>query len=103
MDQDELSARYDSPIFGNVPPEHLPDKPGEWQVYEEHDTTERRIIFGCPKRPGYSCAVPLAPVTTPKGATWRFDGNREAPTLTPSINCTGGCGWHGHMTKGEFV
>ena len=39
---------------------------------------------------------------------WKWDGNVERPTLTPSINCvaekggkpTGGCGWHGHITNG---
>jgi hypothetical protein len=26
----------------------------------------------------------------------------DHPTLTPSINCAGGCGWHGRVEKGEF-
>lgn len=34
--------------------------------------------------------------------TWRWDGNFEQPTLTPSINCVSGCGWHGHLTAGVF-
>lgn len=26
-----------------------------------------------------------------RGATWQWDGNVEAPTITPSIDCHGGC------------
>lgn len=34
-------------------------------------------------------------------AQWDWDGNREAPTFTPSINC-GGC-WHGYIRAGRCV
>lgn len=46
-----------------------------------------------------------------KPAMWDWDGNIEAPTLSPSIDCrtktdTGapaaGCGWHGYIKKGEI-
>lgn len=33
---------------------------------------------------------------------WEWDGNTDAPTLKPSINCVGCCGWHGFLTAGEF-
>lgn len=32
---------------------------------------------------------------------WEWDGNREAPTVTPAIDHPG-C-WRGWLTKGEFV
>lgn len=32
---------------------------------------------------------------------WQWDGNREKPTLTPSINVTNG--WHGFVTNGELT
>ncbi len=32
---------------------------------------------------------------------WDFDGNREAPTFRPSVNC-GGC-WHGYIRAGRCV
>jgi Family of unknown function (DUF6527) len=35
-------------------------------------------------------------------AQWKWDGNKEAPTFSPSINC-GGCGWHGFIEKGRCV
>ncbi len=34
-------------------------------------------------------------------AQWDWDGNREAPTFSPSINC-GSC-WHGYIRKGRCV
>lgn len=36
------------------------------------------------------------------GATWRLTGPDDAPTLNPSINCQGCCGWHGHLVSGVF-
>lgn len=34
---------------------------------------------------------------------WQWDGNPVAPTLSPSINCAGHCGWHGYIRKGRCV
>lgn len=32
---------------------------------------------------------------------WEWDGNRDAPTFSPSVNCKG-C-WHGYIVKGRCV
>lgn len=37
------------------------------------------------------------------GATWRLTGPPESPTLSPSVNCTGCCGWHGWLKSGVFA
>lgn len=38
------------------------------------------------------------------GARWHWDGNKERPTLTPSILDKGDCcGWHGWLRNGEWV
>ena len=73
----------------------------EIEVYAEGDG--HRVYFQCPR--GRSGGVPIAPLKNPNGATWQWDGNRETPTLTPSINCNGagGCGWHGWMVIGKMV
>ena len=41
----------------------------------------------------------------PPKPSWLWDGNKDAPTLTPSIACgmPKGCDWHGHMRAGRFV
>jgi len=36
-------------------------------------------------------------------AQWDWDGNRETPTLSPSINCESHCGWHGYIRNGRCV
>ncbi len=33
---------------------------------------------------------------------WRWDGNRDKPTLTPSI-IHRNCGWHGYLTAGQWI
>lgn len=34
---------------------------------------------------------------------WDWDGNPEAPTFSPSINCEKHCGWHGYIKKGRCL
>jgi hypothetical protein len=34
---------------------------------------------------------------------WNWDGNRENPTFTPSIDCSGHCGFHGYIRAGHCV
>jgi hypothetical protein len=33
---------------------------------------------------------------------WKWNGDKVKPTLTPSIQRTGGCKWHGFLTDGVF-
>ncbi len=39
----------------------------------------------------------------PKLEVWQWDGDWEAPTLSPSIQRHGACNWHGHLRAGKFV
>lgn len=57
------------------------------------------IAFRCPCGCGYDSWLPVN-----RGADcWIWDGNREAPTVTPSILQSGlPCKWHGFLTAGEF-
>lgn len=62
-----------------------------------------RIEWTCP-RTGQPCGGIMIghPDKPPRKPSWQWDGNVEAPTLHPSINCNGpgGCGWHGYMVAG---
>lgn len=71
---------------------------------------EQRFEFQCPKHARRCAALVIAGRTNlkrdPGGrnggiAQWDWDGNREAPTFTPSVNCKG-C-WHGYIRKGRCV
>lgn len=65
-----------------------------------------RLAFACP-RTGKPCAGGLGlligrPDNPASHPSWHWDGNVETPTLSPSINCIGGCGWHGFLQAGVF-
>ncbi len=63
------------------------------------------LVFPCqrPGQPGEQCQIALRPSQhNAVGASWAWDGNRDAPTITPSIDCSRVCGWHGWLTAGQF-
>lgn len=62
------------------------------------------IIFRCAGC-GEVSTVSFARRARPLQAPWTWDGNRKAPTLTPSIIHAperGGCGWHGFLRAGRW-
>ena len=78
-----LDANYDP-----CPPHHQPTLFG----------------FECPTRPGFMCTG-LVIRGNPDGCippnrTWAWNGDREKPTFSPSINCKG-CS-HGFITDGVW-
>lgn len=60
--------------------------------------------FICPVRGIFCGRIQCGNGTKPpRGREWKLtNDNLDAPTLAPSIHCTGGCGWHGHITDGEY-
>lgn len=61
------------------------------------------MSFPCQRTSGALCQVALRPSqVNAVGASWQWDGNREAPTITPSVNCEKICGWHGFIEAGQF-
>jgi hypothetical protein len=84
---------------------------GEWQIrmvadYRVTEGPVPHLFFGCMNGKGL-CGVPILPSPPNKlGFVWSWDGNRERPTLSPSIHCTtehGGCGFHGFMNAGVLA
>jgi hypothetical protein len=66
--------------------------------------------FQCPKHDRRCGALAIAGRTgirrDPRGtnggqAQWDWDGNRDAPTFSPSVDCKG-C-WHGYIRNGRCV
>lgn len=84
--------------------------PGDFtfQTLGYKSTTDQAIInrlnFACPNT-GLPCGAILIGLKEKPSAkpSWRWDGNLDRPTLKPSINCVGGCGWHGFVIEGNFV
>ena len=58
------------------------------------------FAFRCPCGCGGESWLPIA---NGDRDGWQWNGNREKPTLTPSILQSGfACKWHGYLTDGEF-
>ena|SRR3990167_7074319 len=59
----------------------------------------------CPCGCGSFSRLPIGLNTKPDRvdgfATWQWDGDRDAPTLAPSIHHINH--WHGHLKKGHWV
>jgi hypothetical protein len=76
-------------------------QPGAVEIRELHGEV-RGFAFRCPCGCGFESWLPVNRSDGLGG--WDWDGNREAPTLTPSILQSGlPCKWHGFLTAGEFV
>lgn len=56
------------------------------------------IVFVCPCGCGQMRSVPVA---GQRGWTW--NGDKNNPTITPSIQVVGECGFHGFLTNGEWI
>jgi hypothetical protein len=76
---------------------------GDFEITKDEATGQRWFWFKCPGACGQVSAIALRPVVkpTPGQHSWEFDGNEEAPTLSPSINHVG-C-WHGFLRAGVFT
>ena len=83
--------------------------PGAFEFYTARGRTDAGILFMCPC--GCGSMFGFAVHSDAGAPTWTWDGNREAPTCTPSIliyqmeEATGqrvGEHWHGFLTAGEF-
>lgn len=95
-------------------------QPGEWMI---HDSVVSKARPACRPEPGEAtitiryfcvalpnglrCALPLRPVPQADqpingGHHWDWDGNEDAPTLTPSLSA-GRRGWHGWIRAGHMV
>jgi len=80
---------------------------GVFEFYTDSDGPDAGILFGCPCGCGEMKTVGFRTIKRPQ---WTWNGDREKPTLTPSINilqmdATGkhiGEHWHGWLTDGEF-
>lgn len=62
------------------------------------------IVFCCPCGCGETGALALdVPGNEGEIERWQWNGDRDKPTLTPSIQKTTGCCWHGYLTDGFFT
>lgn len=88
---------------------------GQWALIlkNEGDAKPYMIAFGCPcgkchdpEQVVHNCylniTIPGQAKESVESPNWEWDGNWEAPTLSPSIQRRGACNWHGYLKKGVF-
>lgn len=80
------------------------NKPGEYSFYQSKDRPIAGMNYVCPCDCGATGALDFRPHQSP---SWNWDGNKESPTLTPSVfrnsdKFPGVCGWHGFLTNGVW-
>jgi hypothetical protein len=59
------------------------------------------LHYACPCGCGDCGSVPVK--VGYGGPHWVWSGDLVNPTLTPSIQKTTGCRWHGYLTNGEWI
>lgn len=59
------------------------------------------LFYVCPCGCGIDGYLPFRERTeNPERPSWEWDGDRQKPTLSPSIRRTAGCLWHGFLEAG---
>lgn len=76
--------------------------PGAFGFYINHGAPEGSppagLIYVCPCGCGLLGGLAFRPGAPP---AWHWDGNREAPTLSPSVHHVGH--WHGWLRAGMWL
>lgn len=78
-------------------------QPGDYQFVTRYSSGELcGLAYMCPCGCGAEGLLQFRGLSVDDHPSWIWDGNRDAPTLTPSILRTRGCRWHGFLTAGVF-
>jgi len=79
---------------------------GDWFIFENQKGTFCAIRFGETAFKG-TVIIPISINPDPNKVVWRWDGNLEKPTLSPSILVKAvpgwNDGWHGWLRDGVLV
>lgn len=75
--------------------------PGEFEYYTAYGKGDAiaGMIFVCPCGCGSQGSLDFRPGQKPR---WNWNGDKNKPTLTPSVLKTSGCKWHGYLTEGKW-
>ena len=79
----------------------LPPGSGQW-VNGHRSGAVAALDFVCPCGCGKVRSVDVAIGGNKRHHVWNWNGDRERPTLSPSLDCLTGCRWHGWLTDGQF-
>ncbi|AKR57109.1 hypothetical protein XM25_15165 [Devosia sp. H5989] len=72
---------------------------GAFEFYADGDRFPAGMIYSCPCGCGATGVLRFRPTPSPS-PSWEWDGNRERPTLSPSVHHVGH--WHGFLRNGVW-
>lgn len=72
----------------------------EWAVMYSGPSKVAGLLFICPCGCGSLGFLSIRKID--EHPSWVWNGDREKPTMTPSIQKTTPCRWHGYLTDGVF-
>lgn len=74
---------------------------GAFEYYRSGDRDYAGMIYNCPCGCGKTGALAFRPHASP---SWDWDGNKERPTLSPSVHDLNGgkTHWHGYLRAGVW-
>lgn len=73
-------------------------QPGSFEFYRTQDRETAGMIYVCPCGCGAQGALSFRPAPSP---SWEWNGNRDQPTLSPSVHHVGH--WHGWLQNGVWT
>jgi hypothetical protein len=75
--------------------------PGAFEFFEgtKGDGVIHGLVYLCPCGCGHTGVLDFR-LPSASRPSWEWDGNLEAPTLTPSVNHVGH--WHGYLRNGVW-
>jgi hypothetical protein len=97
---DGVSIDGDETVWADGVPLRPDLAPGTAEWCNGQDGAVAALLFICPCGCARLGALTVNPKPGAKG--WAWDGNREKPSLLPSIQKTSPCGWHGYLIDGVF-
>lgn len=92
-----MGARTEGQLADELDFENKP--PGQFKYWRRGDSAAQAadgLNFWCPCGCGSLLGVSFG------NGRWTWDGNRERPTVSPSILHMDGCRWHGFLRAGVF-
>lgn len=82
--------------------DHVRAVPGAFEYTKVGDRYPGGMVYCCPCGCGRTMSLmfrPVPPQFAPRAA-WEWDGNMDAPTLSPSVHHVGH--WHGWLRNGVW-
>ena len=89
----------------NIFQEEHESTPGAGQFLEDQSGKVTSLAFICPCGCGRTRCIQVSePLNGSHGRRiWGWNGDREKPTVRPSILDVGSCEYHGWLTDGQFT